>query len=349
MNRQMILDHCIRQLRDLPPVETVRLLKEKTANPASGEHGLLEIKTKVRNQIFQYTVRGELKRPLPLFFSNRLKTDLPIILISGHVNPSIAADLREKGLNFIDVQGNAHIHIKNFLFIDREGRKPVSVPQEKYPSIFNPKGMQLLYILLIDKTKLDATVRTLASLAGVSKDRASSGMRELRRTGRIIETAKNHFLFSDKQSLLEQWLSHYNERFRSSLILGSYRMAPSIEENLPVILASTLPGNRYAIGGARGSDLLIPHYKGLTAEIYIQPEDIATVQKALKLIPSAETNITLFRLFSDEVIFHETDIPYSVAHPLLIYSELLFRKSDRAEETAQLIFDQFLNKMIHET
>ena len=344
MQNMDILNQSIQRLRELPPVKSIRVV-EQAADSDREKENLIALKTKDGEKQLRFEIRGELKRPLPALLGMRKKDRAePSIVFSRYVNPSIAEDLRKHDICFIDTVGNAYIHLDDFLFIDRQGRKPVVPDELKKSSVFHPKGMQLLFILLTRDNSLNETVRVLAQAAGVSKDRVSTGLRSLQQTGIVYRTGKGSWQFSDMRSLLEQWLAGYHMRFRSSLILGAYKIAPSCEANFPERLSELLPANRYAAGGALGADLLTHYYRGMTTEVYIHPEDLVNVKSTFKLIPARETNITLFRLFSPDVVFQDAGTAVSIAHPLLVYAELLHTGDDRAAETAQMIYNRYLKE-----
>ena len=209
--------------------------------------------------------------------------------------------------------------------------------------------MQLLFILLKNPKLLDSTVRELADLSAISKDRVSTVLRDLKAEGYTQEISKRQNRFVNIKVIFDQWLANYSYRLRPKLVLGSFKIAPSIMENLPGNLHDIFFNEKkdYAIGGCLGADLLIQYYRGPTTELFIKPELFEKVKTILKLLPAKETNVTLLNLFSPEIIYNES-MPTLIAHPLLIYAELLYQGGSRYLETAGMIYNQYLKQGYNE-
>jgi len=326
----------------LPPVRDIHITLREKKNKLTRADGQLEIITKSGKQVFDLEIKGVLKRPMPAHLATRKRYGRnPLLIMSQYVNPSIAADLRENNIYFIDIQGNAWIHIPDILYIDKEGKAP-NIPEERRdPSIFYPKGMQLLYTLLIEPNRINNTVRELASAASISKDRVSSGLREMRRNKMIYRKDRENYAFVDRKKMLEDWLTNYGDRFRSSLLIGNYKATHSAVAKIPILLDELFKNQSaiYAITGGLAADMLINYYRGPTTEIFIAPDKKNIVVKELNLLKAKNTNISLLKYFADNIRF---DTVKPLAHPLLIYAELLYRGGSRAIETASLIYDRYL-------
>jgi hypothetical protein len=208
-------------------------------------------------------------------------------------------------------------------------------------SALNNRGMRLLFLFLVNKTYLNRTDRAIARMTGLPEGQVHTGRQELIRLG-MLDELEGRVQLADKRKLLDLWIINYARHIRSSLILGTYICEHSIEETLPQKLLKIFPNNRYAVGGVLGSDILIPFHHDIESQIYIKPEDLEFVEHEFSLVPSKESNFTLFHLFSPEVIFHNTLSRISVAQPLLIYAELLYKHLINAEETESNIYDQYL-------
>lgn len=153
----------------------------------------------------------------------------------------------------------------------------------------------------------------------------------------------------DKKALMEKWIGFYEDRLRPKLVLGSYIIAPSVEADITDRMNNLFKHqkNAWAAGGGLAADLLIHYYRGPSTEVYIRPDFFNEVKSGLRLLPAKESNITLFNLFSPLVIYN-TGTPVPVAHPLLIYAELLVQGTSRSRETAELIYNNYLRQLIDE-
>lgn len=352
MLQKNILNNCVEQLRQLPPIKNVKLVQSEKHGHEKGFDALLEVETETSIVRFGIEVKGMLKRPIPEhLFLIQDNIDKPFLLMSEYVNTCIANDLKKNHINFIDSQGNTFIHVRGKIYIEIQGKKPRLQRGKQPTALFQPKGLQLLFILLTEKNALNETIRVLHPKAGISFERAVSAMKELKEKRYIQKVGKKQYKFVNKNILLEQWLANYGDRLRPKLVLGTFRIPPSYFEDVHEKLYSTFgqQSESYTIGGSLGADLLTGYYRGYTIEIFIKPELVDHVQKTLKLIPAGDSNVTLLNLFSPQIIYKKKDVPFSLVHPLLIYAELLYQGGGREIDTAKLIFDNYLKQDFDES
>jgi len=347
MNEKEIFRKCIDNLQGFKPVRSIKIREDLKTLREKGIDAHIEIEFKNEHGHFGVEIKSLLKRPLPVYlYQLSRSSDEPLMVMSAYINPSIAADLRSAGIQYIDVAGNAFLQIGDCIHIEVKGKKSGYPVQEVSGSLFQPKLMQLLAIFIIDPAAVNQTVRTLAKRAGLSKDRVSVALRLLKEKGWLIQSGKTEYRLTGKRELFDQWLMNYGERLRPKLILGTYKIPPSIEMHLEEKLSTMFdeqPGS-YALTGSLGANRLLHYYRGKTMEIFVLPGMTDSIRKELKLIPSRESNVTLLNLFSSEIIFRQDDT--AVAHPLFIYAELLYHGGERERETAQMIYDQFLQEVI---
>jgi len=350
MDVKRVVNECIKRLRQLPPVISVKRVKH-----SEKPHGLsydfgLDLRTENGYVRFDVEVKGVLKRPMPTHLAlSREESERHFLVMSEYVNPAIAEDLKKNQINFIDSVGNAFFHIPEKIYIEISGKKLEFLGDKKTSALIQPKGLQLLFLFLADEGTLSDTYRILSEKAGVSLDRVFTVRNELVHKGYVYTKDKKHYHFIDKKGLLERWLTNYVDRLRPKLVLGSFKVAPSVEEVISKSLQNTLANEQesFAIGGGLGADILLHYYRGPTTEIFIRSDLFEKVKTALKLIPAKDTNVTLLNLFSPRIIFQE-GIQYPVAHPLLIYAELLYQGGSRALETAEMIYNTYLKQRFDE-
>ena len=346
-----ILHTCIARLRNLPPVKGVRLTMGGKSPLPKEIDALLAVRTEMGQVHFGVQVKTMLRRPIPEHLSIAgPRIDRPVLIMTRYANPSIAESLKQRWINFIDTEGNAFIYVPRFIYVDIQSRKPSQEHTRRPKALFRPKSLQLLFVLLTQEGALHETVRVLQAMAGVSFGRTASAMRELVERGYIRKGVGRGFEFVGKKALLEQWVANYGERLRPKLVLGDYKMPPSIEDDAPRIIHETLAvrPDSYAIGGSLAAYLLTKYYRGYTTEIFVRPGNADQLREKLRLIPAKDCNVTLFNLFSPEVIYGAATTPYAVAHPLLVYAELLHHGGDREKETARVIYDTFLKAQYDE-
>jgi hypothetical protein len=346
-----ILKSCIERIRQIPAVKSVQEKKREVRNGPAIHDATLEILTDWGPLQLVAEIKKTIKRPMLQHLLLMKKDNLvPLILLAEYVNTAIGEDLRKNRINFIDCQGNAFLYIPGKIFVDIQGKKPVKEIEKTQTALFQPKGMQLLFVLLTQENAINEPIRVLKQKAGIAFERTATAITELKTKGFVFETKDKRLQFVNKRNLLEKWLANYGDRLRPKLVLGAYKIAPSAAEQAPDLLQKAFPDDNgnYAIGGGLAGDLLMHYYRGPTTEIFVLPDQVGKVCRTLKLIPARETDATLLNLFTPAVIYQKQNLPHPIAHPLLIYAELLYQGGDRAAEAAGQIYDAYLKPDLNE-
>lgn len=148
---------------------------------------------------------------------------------------------------------------------------------------------------------------------------------------------------------MDLWVGGYGGRLRPKLIIGQYQ-PPETE------LAETLSHLQreladmkmsWALTGGFAADLLTRHFRGDQPSFFVQewPSDLT---RRLKWLPSAQGPVTVLRQFSPLVVFDlERPRTLPIAHPLLVYAELVFQGRERELETANLLYERYLTSLVH--
>ncbi len=348
MEERKIFNDCLDQLKQLTPVTSVHVLKQVSQREMDYD-ARIKITAKKHTDSYNVIVKSVLKRPLASILQHQKRKNENVLLFSKYVNTSIAEDLKKNGLQFIDTQGNVFLNIKNQVYIDIQGKKGAPI-KEKISSLYQPKGLQLLFILLSQPDTLNKPLRTIKDLADISYGQTQAGMKELKRKGLIYKDKNDKRHWTNKKELLEKWVTHYGDRLRPKLVRSTYKIMPSLFDKVPDILTETIPEPKWALGGSFGADILDPYYRGLHISLFVHTDIVEEIRKQLKMIPAQETNITLFNMFSDELIYKGKKKAPFVTHPLLLYAELLQQGAfgSRAEETAQRIYQKYLKQDFNE-
>jgi hypothetical protein len=132
---------------------------------------------------------------------------------------------------------------------------------------------------------------------------------------------------TQKRKLLDLWVEGYSARLRPNLLIGRYQPAEANLEQTLQILRGQLEDKKlsWAITGGFAGDILTRHFRGEQLSFFAQewPLDLT---RRLKWLPSDRGPVTVLRKFSPVVDFNlETPRSQPVAHPLLVYAELIFQ------------------------
>ncbi len=247
-------------------------------------------------------------------------------------------------MNFIDSQGNAFLNIPNQIYVDVQGNILKISKEKQATAIFQPKGLQLLPLLLTHEDASNYSLRDLAQMSGISLGRSGTIIKELKGTGFIIKSSRNKFEIHNKKKLFEKWVENYGERLRPNLLIGTYKISSKmdIQKIAQILKNSTID---FAFGGETGAEILSQYLKAGCIDLFIPEEKTMDVIKHLKLAPAKEYNMRLFNLYSDRLILQDKSFSVQLVLPIMMYAELLFQGNNRAIETAEMIFDKYIKEM----
>jgi len=126
----------------------------------------------------------------------------------------------------------------------------------------------------------------------------------------------------------------YEKRLKPTLAIGTFRFLNKDDfynwKDIPLKKGKTL------WGGEPAGDLLTNYLRPEELTLYTN-EERSDLMKNYRLVPDLEGNIKVFKQFwTDE----QADI--KTVHPLLAYADLINKGDRRCTETAQKIYDEYL-------
>jgi hypothetical protein len=267
------------------------------------------------------------------------------ILLADYVSPALGQRLREAGVDYVDAAGNLSIHRARKLYMFKEGARPPRLGEPKPRRLFMPSGLQVLFVLLIDPAATRIPYRELAEHSGVALGSVAAIMDELRRSGYLVQRRDGWGLVR-RRELLDRWIAGYSERLRPKLTLGRFHAAEREPTRTLERLREVLRQKRldYALTGGFAADELTHHYRGESLAVFVSEWPRGLLQQ-LRWLPSAEGSLSVFRQFGPSVVWPASSGEHPLAHPLLVYAELLHGGTERERETARMIFEQHLERL----
>jgi hypothetical protein len=261
-----------------------------------------------------------------------------VALVAAYVNPSQADKLRKLGIEFLDAAGNVFVHQKG-LHVFVTGRKPqTSRALERPARAFNPTGSRLVFALLCQPGLENKSYRELAREAGISLGAVNWIMNDLKTLGHLSESTGRDKRLLNRKELLKRWVSAYPEQLRPKLIFGRYRT----EHPRDWWQEAQLPSEAFWGGEAAGK-LITRYLKPQTITIYAE-SNLPKLQAKYGLRRDSKGDIELLRKFWK---FDEWDQKHRhVTPPLLTYADLLSTADERNLETAHLIYDQYIARLV---
>jgi hypothetical protein len=260
----------------------------------------------------------------------------PIIIIAKYLALDIAKVFREKGINYIDIAGNASIKFKD-LVIFISGQKAQKVSKTKQTRAFQGAGIKLIFNLLMKPENLQSSYRELSEMTGISIGSVSNVMKELEDLNFVLKTNAKRVL-KNTPELLNRWIVAYNDILRPRIIKKRMRFA-SIEKYSNW---DTLPiqdiGDVNLWGGEPGAAILTGQLQPEKFTIYTNG-NWQSIAGTLKLIPDENGEIEILYMFWDKKDKYREQ---PVTPALLIYADLIGSGHERNIQIAKEILENDL-------
>jgi len=261
------------------------------------------------------------------------------LLVARYITPQMADRLREMDIPFVDTAGNAYIN-EPPLFIYIKGNKPVDTYRpEPTTRAFRPAGLQVVFALLCNPGLEDAPFREIAKEATVALGTVGWVMRDLKQMGYLIDMGRRGRRLVRQQNLIARWVTTYAEQLRPKQLIGRYKAI-----NHDWWKHTKLDTFEAYWGGEIAATVLTKYLKPQIVMIYTnQTLGKLLLKNKIKKDPNGDIEIlkTFWKFEYDWQ--HPNLVP-----PLLIYADLLATGDARNIETAEIIYEQELTRLIRE-
>lgn len=304
----------------------------KNFGPA-GLDGQVEIAYENQTITFNAEIKQELRNyQLPQIFAqaNHFK---PLIVIAQRIFPKIKEELREKKIAYLEANGNIYFKQDNLLlWID--GQKPLEPERDKGNRAFTKTGLKVLFHFLLDQNLVQLGQRDIALITKVGLGNVNYILTGLRDLNFLTEVRKQEFRLNNQKELVEKWITAYEEKLKPALLVGTFRFLEEEDflnwKNLRINSANT------KWGGEPAGDLYTNYLRPQILTLYTM-EGRNDLIKNYRLIPDEKGNVKVYKKF-----WYLEDGDNRTVPPLLIYADLINTNDRRCIETAQKIYDTFL-------
>ncbi|WP_373091052.1 type IV toxin-antitoxin system AbiEi family antitoxin [Zhongshania sp.] len=260
------------------------------------------------------------------------------VLIADYINPRMAEKLKAADIQFLDTAGNAYLN-KYPIYICITGKRLEENTALEKPRgrAFQPTGMKVVYEFLVDKTLVNAPYREIADRANVALGAVGWVIRDLVEQGFLIERQKERQL-TNYDELLDKWVENYPQKLRKKLLLGKFTTDEGDwwQKIDPCDYNAVWGGE---VAAAKYTNYLTP--KDVT--IYIPKEKMPVFLKDARLRRAHELERPHLTIEVLEPIGQHTELPPGLAHPILVYADLLVTGNTRNIETAQKLREQYID------
>lgn len=251
----------------------------------------------------------------------------PALVFVPRVSETVAAGLREAGINFVDRAGNCYLNLNGRYVGHVEGRAPE--PEAPRPKEMRSAGYCALFALLADPALVAQPLRHIAERAGVSTMAALDLTRRLRDEGLVVKR-RGEWVIRPTRALVDRWAVGYRDLVRPHVWVGRFALPQEREDVLARLMNAARPG-AWAWGGARADQALGGLYRApeLTLHLNIKrrARDVALPLRADSAGPVLVLGVP------GPVAWPTAGA--SVVHPLLVYSELRMSRDARARDAAE--------------
>lgn len=286
---------------------------------------------------FSAEVKGTIRRAhLPTLLETMRHLRPPAVLLTRHVSGPVAEALVQRGVNFIDTAGNAHIAHDGW-FVLVTGR---AVPDERVPASLSASVWKVAYALLRDADLRSAPIRRLAECAGVSPGAASMAVKALDERGWVGNLGRQRVVLRP-EALWKAWEMGWIDRLASQLFV-THAVAPAHES----VQAwrrwwSESPPVDVLVGGELGAQLLATDLVAETATLHVRRWD-ASMLTTLRLVPAERGPFTIRETFGDLNGCSRTP---GIAHPMLVRAELLSLLDERLDASREALARQIESEL----
>jgi hypothetical protein len=297
-----------------------------TWNETGPLDGVLQFILNGRKQLFTVEVKQEVRTHQLRQIEEYHRQYDNLILVANHIFPKIKEELRQKGIPYLEANGNVFLKRGNiFLLVDTQ--KTIAIGKNRGNRAFTKTGLKVLFYLLQYKEAINLTQRELAENADVGLGNIPQVLNGLKQTGYIIPVNNKTYVWENRKNLLDRWIAEYGTILRPKLKKEQYTLRQDWQE-------LTLDNNKTKWGGEPAADLLTNHLRPEKFLMYTRENRMELI-KNYGLIPNEDGGIEVLEMFWKQE--KGETVP-----PLLVYADLLLEGGKRNKETAEKIYNEYI-------
>lgn len=240
----------------------------------------------------------EIKRHVPPELATALHphASLPTLVVARSITERAAELLRARGIDYVDVAGNAHI-AWNDVFVHVRGRRKAvgrkEAPSSRGSKAFGRAGLRVGFVLLGWPHMAGEPLRRLAGAGGVSLGTAKAVVDDLSNAGYLYDVPGGRRL-ARAGELLSRWSEAYSTTLSPALFLGGFSTEgiswwSSAKEELAESNAQ--------LGGEVAASLMDAHLTPSTLTLYVDEVPRALVGARRMVRVEKDGNVQFRRRF----------------------------------------------------
>lgn len=251
------------------------------------------------------------------------------LLVAERLYPKIKAELRNNNVNYLECNGNAYIKNHNlFLFIDN--RKTIKAQKERGNRAFTKTGLKVVFHFLTDNELLNQTQREIAEKTNVALGNIPLIINGLLENNFILKLNKNEYLINDYIELLNKWGDEFAQTLKPVIFKQRFRFQ-DLNQNWKTLNLDT---KKTVWGGEPAGDIITNHLRPENFILYTK-ETTRDLMLNYRLVPDENGNIWVYDMFWNNTM-------NNITPKELVYTDLILNNDKRSNETAKLIFDEYI-------
>ena len=267
------------------------------------------------------------------------------ILVATYINDKFANLCRDNKINYIDLAGNSYIN-RSPVYIDIRGRKLSQEQkdmqlQKKLGRAFQPKGMKLVMMLLLENDLINQPMRVIAERAEIALGSVKLAIDDLIDQHYIVDKGKKGRVLTDRKQLLMKWVEAYPKNMRSKLTETRCMTANFLE-----LTEETFLDSKALWGGEVAASKYTHFLSAKEGLLYADDDTKKKLLKRYRLLRLHPTNLNahgVIKLVTPPVSIEKIKgSKEGIVNPLLVYAELLNSTDSRNLETAKRLYEEYL-------
>ena len=291
------------------------------------------------NEVFTYNIeiKGELRnQTLPQIYQYNEEFK-PFMLVASRISPAIKKELRANNVAYLEVNGNFYLKEANKMFwID--ANEPLKIEKDNRNRAFTKTGVKVLFEFLNNPTLINQTYRQIAQQTGTSIGNITNIIQGLKQDGFVLSVNSDTLKFNNIEGLIQKWSQAFTENLKPSLRIGSFRFLK--ENDLLAWKELNFDTSKIVWGGEPAGDLLTNYLKPEEFTLYTD-ESRTELIRNYRLIPDEKGSVKVYEKF-----WKGNSSEQKTAPPLIVYADLMGNSDRRSIETAQKIYDEYLQNKL---
>ena len=257
----------------------------------------------------------------------------PFMIVAQRIFPKIKQELRNRNIAYLEANGNIYLN-ENGIFLWLDANEPIEIKNKTTNRAFTKTGLRVVYQFLLDDTWVNKTYREIADKTDTGIGNITNIFNGLKDDGFLLPLTKDTYIMENKKKLLEKWIMAYEKKLKPNLAIGTYRFADN--DTFFNWKDIKLKEGETFWGGEPAGDIYTNYLRPEELTLYTT-EPRNELMKNYRLVPNQSGNVKIYKKF-----WKDNTKEKDTVHPLLAYADLIMKGDRRCTETAEKIYNEYL-------